>query len=83
MNSIFLVFEGDQDYPAICVYYYCSSNVFVFLSLLPVVLHLLPFVLPDYLSICNGICVSFGVLICSVCIWVFPIQHRVRSCFYL
>jgi len=31
MISIFLVFEGVQVYPAVCVYYYyCSWNVFVF-----------------------------------------------------
>ena len=30
MISIFLVFEGVQGHPAICVYYYCSWNVFVY-----------------------------------------------------
>ena len=62
----FLLFLMESRVILLSVYIVIVLGTFL-ISLLPVVLLLLPFALPDYMSICRGVCVSFGVLIRSVC----------------
>jgi len=66
----FFVFLRDSRLILLSVDIIIVLGMFLFnlLSLLLVVLELLPFGLLDYLSICHGASVSFGVLVCSVCI---------------
>ena len=84
MISIFLVFDGVQVYPAVCIII-VVLGMFVFNFIVSIACSVLNIAIctADYLNICRGICVSFDVLICSVCKYRFPIQHRVRSCFHL
>ena len=84
MVTIFLFLRKSRVFLiSVCIIIFLGTFCLFLLSVLPVVLLLLPLALLDYLSIFLEVCVSFGLLICSVCIWLSLVLHSVHSCFHL